>query len=117
MKKSYLLFIVLFFLASCITNPVPRACTTDENPCSPISCSYSVERCKALNEKEMYYCEEDSYCVLISISSCCKYTSVNKDFKDQVEEIPQVCEMYCPFEPGCIDNRCVPINRFQDIGK
>ncbi|MCM2325967.1 MAG: hypothetical protein NDI94_05890 [Candidatus Woesearchaeota archaeon] len=84
MKKMILVFLVSMLLIS--------GCTFKKSP--------------PFEDPKMTYCETDDDCTLVSISSCCGFVAVNKEYKNKVKSVPMVCEMYCPKEARCEKNEC-----------
>lgn len=54
----------------------------------------------------IYQCEANDDCVLVSVGSCCSFTSVNKIYRDEIKFVPMVCAQFCEQKAICENNVC-----------
>jgi len=54
----------------------------------------------------IYQCSVDEDCVLVSVSKCCGFVAVNKNFKDEIKSTPMICLQVCNFTAVCNEGAC-----------
>ncbi|MBU1104501.1 MAG: hypothetical protein ABII16_03130 [Patescibacteria group bacterium] len=57
----------------------------------------------------IYQCNVDEDCVLVSVSKCCGFVAVNKNFKDEIKSTPMMCLRVCNFTAVCNKGFCQAI--------
>ncbi|MBL7158945.1 hypothetical protein ISS85_00510 [Candidatus Microgenomates bacterium] len=55
---------------------------------------------------DIYQCNINDDCVVVSVGKCCDFTSVNKKYRNEIEFVPMVCTQYCPVTAACKNNAC-----------
>ena len=55
---------------------------------------------------EIYQCSVDDDCTLVSVSKCCGFVAVNKNFKDEIKSTPMICTAVCYLEAECNKGAC-----------
>ena len=55
---------------------------------------------------ETYQCSVDDDCALVSVSKCCGFVAVNKNFEDEIKSTPMICTRVCYMEAACNQGTC-----------
>ena len=109
MKRSTLMLIILLFgllgsfyvLLNIVQKPALNTIPSialEEKPNEP---SKFPEQ-----KSDIYQCNTDDDCVVISVGSCCDFTSVNKKYHNEIKFVPMICAQYCPVSPICKNSAC-----------